>query len=182
LPEQIMDDLNIAEGAVVADLGAGGGWFTTRLARRVGSNGLVYAEDVQPQMLEAIRRRAQRENLYNIRTVLGTASDPVLPPGIDAVLIVGAYHEMACAVGPSCEDPVRLLRNAAQSLKPQGRLGIVDFNPGEGGPGPARDERVDPEVVIRVATAAGLRLIKRETFQFQFLLVFGKGQGPRGAQ
>jgi ubiquinone/menaquinone biosynthesis C-methylase UbiE len=177
-----MDDLNIAEGAIVTDLGAGGGWFTTRLARRVGSNGLVYAEDVQPQMLEAIRRRAQRENLYNIRTVLGTASDPLLPPGIDAILIVGAYHEMSCAVGPSCEDPVRLLRNAAQSLKPQGRLGIVDFNPGDGGPGPTREERVEPEAVIRVATAAGLRLIKRETFQFQFLLVFGKGQGPRRTQ
>jgi predicted methyltransferase len=177
-----MDDLNIAEGAVVADLGAGGGWFSTRLARRVGANGLVYAEDVQAQMLEAIRRRAQRENLYNIRTVLGTASDPMLPSGIDAILIVGAYHEMACAVGPTCEDPVRLLRNVAQSLKPQGRLGIVDFTPGDGGPGPARDERVDADAVIRAAETAGLRLLNRETFQFQFLLVFGKGPGTRNAQ
>jgi predicted methyltransferase len=177
-----MDDLNIAEGAVAADLGAGGGWFTIRLARRVGSNGLVYAEDVQPQMIEAIRRRAQRENLSNIQTVLGTVTDPMLPPGIDAILIVGAYHEMSCAVGTSCEDPVRLLRNAAQSLKPQGRMGIVDFIPGDGGPGPARDERVDADAVIRTASAAGLRLIKRETFQFQFLLVFGKAPPARGGQ
>ena len=60
-PNQIMDALRIADGSVVADLGAGGGWFTIRLARRVGPNGLVYAEDIQPQMIEAIRRRVQRE-------------------------------------------------------------------------------------------------------------------------
>src|SRR6185436_11567230 len=93
-PEQIMDDLRIAEGSVVADLGAGGGWFTIRLARRVGPNGLVYAEDIQPQMIDATRRRAQHERLTNVRTVLGTPSDPRLPRKIDAVLIVDAYHEI----------------------------------------------------------------------------------------
>jgi len=180
-----MDELNIAEGASVAELGAGGGWFTVRLARRVGANGIVYAEDVQPVMIEAIRRRAQRENLDNIRTVLGTASDPMLPSGIDAVLIVSAYHEMACGIGPSCQDPVALLQNMARSLKPQGRLGVVDFNAGAGGPGPAADERPDPEGIIRAAAAAGLRLIKQEQvppFQFQFLLVFGKGPGGTASQ
>ena len=112
-PDQIMDRLGIADGSIVADLGAGGGWFTTRLARRVGPNGFVYAEDIQPQMIEAIGRRIQREGLLNVRTVLGTVKDPRLPRGIDAVLIVDAYHEM--------EDPVTLLRNVERSLKPQGR-------------------------------------------------------------
>src|SRR5688572_32220654 len=74
-PNLIMDELRIAEGSVVADLGAGGGWFTIRLARRVGPNGLVYAEDIQPQMIDATRRRAQHERLTNVRTVLGTPSD-----------------------------------------------------------------------------------------------------------
>jgi len=174
-----MDDLNIAEGAVVADVGAGGGWFTVRLARRVGPRGIVYAEDVQPEMIDLIRRRAQRETLTNIQTVLGTATDPMLPPGIDAVLIVGAYHEMACAARQPCEDPVALLKSAADSLKRQGRVGIVDWIAGEGGPGPGADQRVDPEAVIRSAASAGLKLIKRETFQFQFLLVFGKGSNAR---
>ena len=186
-PDQIMDALNIADGAVVADLGAGGGWFTMRLAQRVGPNGVVYAEDVQPVMLEGIRRRAQRENRFNIRTVLGTASDPMLPHGIDAALIVGSYHEMACGVGPSCQDPIALLKNVARSLKPQGILGVVDFNPGEGGPGPAADERVDPEAVVRTAAAAGFQLLKREAvprdaappYQYQFLLVFGKNPSAR---
>jgi len=181
-PELIMDDLNIAEGAVVADLGAGGGWFTIQLARRVAQNGLVYAEDVQPAMLDAIRRRAQRENLFNVRTVLGTANDPKLPHGLDAAIIVDVYHEMACAAKPSCDEPVAVLKNVARSLKPQGRLGIVDFFPGEGGPGPAPEERVDPDTVVRAAAAAGLQVVKRRAlppFQFQYLLVFGHTPNAR---
>jgi SAM-dependent methyltransferase len=182
-PDLIMDVLRISDGATVADLGAGGGWFTIKLARRV-SGGVVYAEDIQPQMVAAIRRRALRENLTNVKTVLGTPNDPMLPPGIDAVLILDAYHEMACAVGPSCQDPVPLLKNVARSLKPQGSLGIVDFNPGEGGPGPAPDERVAPDAVIRAAAAAGFRLDRNENlppFQFQYLLVFGKAPTSRAA-
>jgi predicted methyltransferase len=164
-PEQIMDTLRIAEGSVVADLGAGGGWFTIHLARRVGPNGIVYAEDIQQQMIEAIGRRAQRENLKWVRPILGTATDPRLPPGIDSVLIVNSYHEM--------EDPVALLRNAARSLKPQGLLGVVEFLPGGGGPGPAADERPDPAAVVAAAQAAGLRLKQREDIPpFVFLLVF----------
>ena len=189
-PDQIMDALNIADGAVVADLGAAGGWFTIRLSQRVGPNGIVYAEDVQPQMLEAVRRRAQRENRSNIRMVLGTATDPMLPRGVDAALIIWAYHEMACGVGPSCQDPIALLANVARSLKPMGLLGVVDFYPGGGGPGPAPDERVDPEAVIRAAAAAGFQLLKREPiprdavapYQFQYLLVFGKSRAARGPQ
>src|SRR5436853_7938787 len=68
-PEQVMDALQIAEDSVVADLGAGGGWFTIRLARRVGPHGLVYAEDVQRLMIEAIERRVQREGLSNVKTI-----------------------------------------------------------------------------------------------------------------
>ena len=166
-PEQIMDALQIAEGSIVADLGAGGGWFTIRLARRVLPNGLVYAEDIQPQMIEVITRRVKRERLPNVRPVLGTAKDPRLPGGIDAVLIVDAYHEM--------EDPVTLLRNVARSLRPQGRIGVAAFNPGGGGPGPAIEDRVDPQAVIKAAEAAGLQLVKREPVPpFMFLLVFGR--------
>ncbi len=93
-PDLIMDALRIADGSVVADLGAGGGWFTIRLARRVGPNGVVYAEDIQPPMIEAIGRRVARENLPYVKPLLGTATDPRLPPKLDAVLIAVAYHEM----------------------------------------------------------------------------------------
>jgi predicted methyltransferase len=174
-PDQIMDLLRIAEGSVVADLGAGGGWFTARLSARVGPNGLVYAEDIQPGMIDIIERRRTRENLRNVRTVLGTENDPRLPKGIDAALIIDAYREMQ--IPPA--DPVMLLRRTADSLKPDGLVGVVDFNPGGGGPGPEPDERVDPDGIVTVAAAAGLRLIAREQAnRFQFLLVFGKAVPP----
>jgi predicted methyltransferase len=166
-PDQIMDALGIGEGTVVADIGAGGGWFTVRLSRQVGPNGLVYAEDIQPPMIDAIGRRAAREPYRNVRTILGTAVDPRLPErSIDAVLIVDAYHEM--------EKPKTLLANVAKGLKPTGVIGIVDFKKDGGGPGPAMDERVDPDTVIADARAAGLELRKREDFlRYQYLLIFG---------
>jgi len=171
-PEQIMDALGIADGSVVADLGAGGGPFTLHLAHRVGPNGVVYAEDIQPAMLEVIGQRMQVENLLNVRRVLGTPSDPRLPKGLDAAIIVDSYHEMDDSSNPA--QVVTLLKNIARSLKPQGRLGIVDFKPGGGGPGPAPEQRVDPQSVIKAANAAGLELISSEEIPpFLFLLVFG---------
>lgn len=167
-PDLIMDTLKIAEGAVVADLGAGGGWFTLRLSRRVGPNGRVYAEDIQRQMIEEIGRRVEREGLTNVQTVLGTPEDPRLPGPVDAVLIVDAYAEL--------EDPVALLEKTAPYLKPQGRIGIVDFLPGGGGPGPCPEERIAPDVIVKAAEAAGLTLQAREDIPpFLFLLVFGRG-------
>ena len=166
-PDKIMDALGVAEASVVADLGAGSGWFTIRLAVRVGPNGLVLAEDVQSPMIQAIKVRVDRMGLKNVKTVLGTSTDPRFPVPVDAVLIVDAYHEM--------EQPVVLLRNVAASLKSTGRIGIVQFTKEGGGPGPAMEDRVDPEIVIRDAHAAGLVLRSRETFlKYQYMLVFEK--------
>lgn len=168
-PDQVMDALHVADGTVIADLGAGGGWFTVRLARRVGPNGRVYAVDVQRLMIEAIQRRVQREGYSNVVAVLGDDADPRLPSDArtDAVLIVDAFHEMA--------DPVRLLRNVARTLKPQGRIGIIDYSQGEGGPGPSPDERVPPAVVVANAASAGLNLVEQHTFlPYQYFLIFGR--------
>jgi ubiquinone/menaquinone biosynthesis C-methylase UbiE len=152
----------------VADIGAGGGWFTVRLSRRVGPNGLVYAQDVQAPMLDAIRRRVDREGLANVRTIRGDAADPRLPHGIvDAALIVDAYHEF--------NDAPAMLKGVAAALRPDGRLGVINFTKAGGGPGPPPDERVDEARVIEEAHAAGLRLLRRETFlPFQYFLVFGR--------
>jgi predicted methyltransferase len=166
-PGKIMDILRIGEASVVADLGAGSGWFTIRLANRVGPNGRVYAEDVQKPMIQAIKVRVDRLGLKNVDTIFGTDTDPRLPRPVDAVLMVDAYHE--------AEKPVALLTNVAKSLKPDGRIGIVDFKKDGGGPGPAMEERVDPEAVIRDVQAAGLVLRSRETFlKYQYMLVFEK--------
>ena len=168
-PDQVMDALHIAEGTTVADIGAGGGWFTTRLARRVWPNGRVYAVDVQQLMIQAIERRVQREGLSNIVTpVLGGDDDPSLPPDrLEAVLMVDTFHEL--------ERPIVMLRNVARTLKPQGRIGIIEWREGEGGPGPSREERVPPGVVISQAAAAGLKLVQEEkSLPYQYFLIFGK--------
>lgn len=167
-PDQIMDELGVAEASIVADVGAGSGWFTVRLARRVGPNGIVYAQDVQQEMLNAISRRVQREGLANVQTVLGQGSDPRLPGGkLDAILIVGVYHEI--------DDRVTMLRNLATALKPQGRIGVIDFKLNGGGPGPLMEERVDPQIVINDAANAGLRLLSQETFlPYQYFLIFAR--------
>ena len=168
-PDQVMDALHIAEGTTVVDLGAGGGWFTTRLARRVGQSGKVYAVDVQQLMKQAIERRVQREGLSNVTPVLGQYDDPGLPADArtDAVLIVELFHEM--------DHPVVMLRNVARTLKPRGRIGIIEYREGEGGPGPGPEERVPPSVVISQAAAAGLKLVDEQKFlPYQYFLIFGK--------
>jgi len=168
-PDQVMDALGIAEGSMVADLGAGGGWFTIRLARRVGPNGLVYAEDIQPQMIEAIQRRVQREALKNVTTVLGSADNPGLPAAqLDVALMVDSFHEV--------EDTLTLLTNIRGALKPGGRLGIIGFRTdGGGGPGPPIEERIDPAQVVRAVEAAGLAFASRDlSLPYQYLLVFVK--------
>lgn len=167
-PDQIMDAMAIADASVVADIGAGSGWFTIRLARRVGPQGLVYAEDVQRDMITAISRRVNREGLVNVRAQLGSRNDPKLPEkSLDAALLVDAYHEI--------EDRVGVLRNLARALKPQGRIGVIDFRLDGTGPGPEPDERVSPDVVVKDAEEAGLRLIRQEPFlPYQYFLIFGK--------
>lgn len=172
-PDLIMDKLRIADGSSIGEVGAGGGWFTIRLARRVGPNGVVWAEDVQDVMVEFIGRRAQRENLPWVKALAGTDTDPRLPPKLDVVLIAFGYREMDHPARPN--DIVTLFANAARSLKPQGCFGVVDFLPGSGGPGPEPQERVAPEEVIKTASAAGLNLLAQDTIPpFVYLLVFGK--------
>lgn len=167
-----MDELGIAEASVVSDIGAGAGWFTIRLARRVGPNGVVYAEDVQPEMLAAIQRRVNAEGLLNVKPILGKRSDPGLPArSMHAVLMVDAYHEI--------EDRVMMLRNLAKSLRPEGRIGVIDFKLEGSGPGPDTAERVSPESVVNDAKNAGLRLLSQETFlPYQYFLIFGLEPKP----
>jgi SAM-dependent methyltransferase len=177
-PDQIMDALKIAENAHVADIGAGAGWFTIRLAERVGPNGVVYAQDIQKQMLQSIERRVSRERLQNVQTRLGTVKDeatgrdydPNLPKGaLDAVLVVDSYQEVPL------RDRVDFLRTLAAALKPNGRIGIVNYKPGRGGPGP--DVRVDSTTVEDNAREAGLVVLSRANLPYQYLLVLG--QKPR---
>jgi ubiquinone/menaquinone biosynthesis C-methylase UbiE len=172
-PDQIMDALGIADGSKVADIGAGGGYFTIRLARRVGPNGVVWAEDVNSLMIEAIERRVLKDvakDIRNVKTVQGTSSDPMLPAAsLDAVLILETYQEIQ-----QYGNPLLFLQNVRTALRAGGRVGIIDYKRDGGGPGPD-GARPDPETIVSVAAEAGLRLLKRETFlPFQFFLIFVK--------
>jgi ubiquinone/menaquinone biosynthesis C-methylase UbiE len=166
--DDVLDNLKIADGSTVADIAAGGGWFAMQLARRVGPSGVVYAEEIQSSMIESISLRMRKENLTNIKPVLGTPTDPHLPQdSMDAVVIVNAFHDI--------ETPVPLLQNIRLALKSQGLLGVVDFTAGGGGPGPDAADRVAPETIIAAAAAANLHLNARYSVPpFEFLLVFGK--------
>jgi ubiquinone/menaquinone biosynthesis C-methylase UbiE len=166
-PEQIMDVLHVADGSKVADIGAGAGWFTIRLARRVGPNGIVYSQDVQREMIEAIKRRVSREGLQNVQTRLGRGSDPNLQvSGLDAIVVVDAYQEV--------EDRVTFLQNLARALKPNGLIGVVNWKPGRGGPGPSENIRVDKASVVADIQAAKLRIVDEETLPYQYMLVLAK--------
>ena len=172
-PDQVMDRLGISDGSKVADIGAGGGWFTVRLARRVGPNGVVYAEDIQKPMIESIARRVKREGLANVKTILGTYDDPgfqSIGAKLKAVLMVDTYTQV--------REPVALLKHIAPALAPEGRLGIVDFKTdGAGGPGPPLAERINPETIKAQATLAGLTLLREESFlRYQYFLIFVKSE------
>ena len=167
-PEKALDALNIVPGMIVADVGAGTGYFSLRLARRVGPSGKVYAIDVQPEMLEKLKANAQREKLGNIETLLGSEADPKLPAGkIDLVLLVDVYHEFS--------QPQQMLQHIRASLKLDGRLVLLEYRKED----PAIPIRPEHKMsVAEVKTeieAEGYKLDKLiETLPRQHIIVFKK--------
>lgn len=142
-----MDMLGITSGKNVADVGAGSGWFTISAAKRVGNTGRVYAVDINPAAIHYIDERIQREQIENVRTILGKADNPELPPNsVDAVLLLKTYHEVA--------EPVALLRNLRAALRPGARVGIIDRD------GNGEDHGVHKNIVLREAGEAGYRLLE----------------------
>src|SRR5512137_2543930 len=119
-PSKAIAALDIKPGQVVADVGAGSGYYTVRLAERVGPTGRVFAADIQPEMLDLLRARVTRARLDQVELVRSTETDPGLPEGVcDLVLMVDVYHELA--------RPQEVLRKLRASLKPDGRLVLVEF-------------------------------------------------------
>lgn len=119
-PRVALDVLAIPKRSTVADIGAGSGYMTVRLAARVGPEGRVYANDIQPAMLELLRRRLQRERISNVTPVLGEIDDPKLPAStIDLAILVDVYHEFS--------QPQSMLRRIRDALKPGGRLVLLEY-------------------------------------------------------
>jgi ubiquinone/menaquinone biosynthesis C-methylase UbiE len=151
-PEHVLDVLAVREGMVVADVGAGSGYFTMRIAKRVGAAGRVIATDLQPEMLAMIKTKLDATKTSNVVTVLATPRDARLPRGeVDLVLMVDVYHELPW--------PAETMAQVRASLSPRGRLALVEY----------RAE--DPEVAIKPEHKMTLAQIKAELEAARFVFV-----------
>lgn len=151
-PDKAVAELNLRPGMMVADVGAGTGFYSIRIARRIAPAGIVYANDIQAGMLERLRANAAAEKVTNIETVLGTESDPRLPAGkLDLVVLVDVYHEFS--------QPQRMLDRIRDALKPSGRLVLLEFR------------KEDPTVPIRPEHKMSVDEVKAEVtpegYQFE---------------
>lgn len=152
----IFAEMGVRPGAIVADIGAGDGFFTSRLARSVGVNGRVFAVEIDDAVMGRLRKRLQEDGIDNVTIVKGSTDDPKLPDAtLDAALIVNAYHEM--------EQHQLILAALRRALKPEGRLVIVEpVTPSRRGrprADEAKNHEIDPEYVLQDARAAGFAVV-----------------------
>jgi ubiquinone/menaquinone biosynthesis C-methylase UbiE len=167
-PETALDVLKIARGSTVADIGAGSGYMTMRLASRVGPEGTVYANDIQPEMLQILQRRLDRAHVTNVVLVQGAIDDPKLPPSsVDLELVVDVYHEMS--------RPQEMLRGLRSALKANGRLVLLEYRKED----PAIPIKPDHKMSVREAKleveAEGFVLAQvDESLPRQHILIFTK--------
>ena len=154
-PEKVMDSIGVKAGMTVGEVGAGNGYFTFKLAQRVGPDGLIYANDIDPNALRNLQAGARQRKLKNIVTVRGEVADPLFPPGVmDLVIMVYVFHELA--------EPVKLLRNLKPSLRPNATLVILDRDPGK--IHSTSGHYFDEEKILRLVAEAGYELVRMETF------------------
>jgi len=162
-PHEVIQALQLAPDSLVADIGSGTGYFSARLAHFV-PKGRVYGVDIEPDMVKYLAERAKREQLPNLTAVSGAPDDPRLPGKVDLVLMVDVYHHLG--------DRDRYLRKLRGSLKPGGRVAIIDFDQ-RTQMGPPKGERVAPETVRSELEKAGYVLSKQHDFlPDQYFMVF----------
>ena len=123
-PDLVLAALDLKPGMTVADIGAGSGYYSWRIAERVGPGGTVYAVDIQPEMVRILERQMVERGVGNVKAILGTPADPRLPAGsVDLALMVDVYHEF--------EYPYEMLASIVRALKPGGRVVFVEYRGGD---------------------------------------------------
>jgi ubiquinone/menaquinone biosynthesis C-methylase UbiE len=166
-PDDVVAAMHLQNGAVVAEIGCGTGFFSRRLARAVGPLGKVYAEDIQPEMLDLLQKYATEDGDANIVTVLGGETDPRLPKGqMDWILLVDVYHEF--------QNPAPMLAKIREALRPGGHVALVEYRAEDHSADHlSPPHRMSVEQVLREWTPAGFELVERiETLPSQHLFVF----------
>lgn len=177
----IFAEMGVRAGAIVADIGAGDGFFTSRLARAVGASGRVFAVEIDEAAIGRLRKRLQEDGIENVTIVSGAVDDPKLPEAtLDAALIVNAYHEM--------EQHQSILAALRRALKPDGRLVIVEPVTPSRRSRPRADEarshEIDPEYVLQDARAAGFAVLTlkdpftRRDSDIEWLIALQPGDMP----
>jgi len=172
-PEEVVAALELRAGDAVADIGAGSGYFTVRLARAVGPGGRVYAEDVWEAMVGHLKARKTREGLDNVEVVLGSPADPKLPHrALDMAFICNTWHHIA--------DRPRFLENLRFALKPKGRIVIIDYKASKTPVGPPLKMRVPRAQVVSDLAAAGFSLVSEpDILPYQYFLIFRAAERSR---
>lgn len=173
-PDVTIQAMGLKDGDVVAEIGAGTGFYSRRLARAVGPSGKVYANDIQTGMLDKLKELAAAEKITNIVPVLGTETDPNLPPGeMDWILLVDVYHEF--------QKPEEMLARLRQALKPAGRVAVVEYRlEGDTASHISIPHRMSVEQVLAEWEPAGFTLIETiETLPSQHLFLFSVRRGAR---
>lgn len=162
-PDQVIQALALAPDALVADVGAGTGYFAVRLARAV-PRGHVYGADLEPDMVRYLAERARREGRANLTAVQAAPQDPQVPRAVDLVLLVNTYHHIG--------ERASYFRGLQRSLRPGGRVAIIDFFP-DAPAGPPRQARIPAAVVKEEMGQAGYGLVTEHGFlPLQYFLVF----------
>jgi SAM-dependent methyltransferase len=163
-PDDVVKELRLRDSDLVADLGAGTGYFAARLARAV-PRGKVLAVDIEPKLVEHMRKRAEREGTLNVEAVLATAADPKLPRGVHVVLVVDTYHHIA--------ERAEYFRRVRERLAPDGRVVIVDFKMGKLPVGPPDSHKLPRDVVTREMSAAGyVECASFDRLPYQYMLTY----------
>ena len=164
-PHEVMQALGLTEGQVIADIGAGSGYFALRAAHHVGATGRVYAVDVSPDMIRHLHRRVRDLGLLNVAPILAPPDDPLLPQPVDRFLIVDVWHHV--------EDQAGYLALMKTRLKPGGQVVMIDFHKRELPVGPPLGMKIAREDLIRQMETHGFRVATEHTFLlYQYFLVF----------
>jgi len=165
-PHEVITALNLKEGEVIADIGAGSGYFTFRLAHHVGDGGRVYAVDVSPDMIVHLNRRIRDLQVKNVVSILSAPDDPLLADAsIDRFFICDTWHHIA--------DHSRYLALLKKMLKPGGQVVTIEFKKAETPVGPPMEMRIDRADLLKEMEANGLKLAAEHTFlPHQYFLVF----------